>query len=83
MGYVVAVGLVAVAGLDFLLQYMSKSMLMKMALIVIAGYLIVVIVYTLVAHRIYIKKHKSARQRKKGFNHNLIKLLKMYDKERQ
>ena len=83
VGYVVAVGLAAVAGLDFILDYMSKSMLMKMAIAVIIGYLIVVVIYTVILRRIYNRRHRKARQRMRTFNYNLIKLLKMYDKERQ
>ena len=83
VGYVVAVGLAAVAGLDFILDYMSKSMLMKMAIVVIIGYLIVVVIYTVILRRIYNRRHRKARQRMRTFNYNLIKLLKMYDKERQ
>ena len=82
LGYVAVVGLVAVAALDFFLAAMSKSMLVKIAVIVVAVYLAIVILYTLIAHRIYDRKHRNARQRMRKFNHNLIELLKMYDKER-
>ena len=83
VGYAAVVGLVVMAGLDFVLDHMSKSMMMKMILVIIAVYFVVVIIYTLLTHHIYTRKHREARERMKVFNHNLIKLLKMYDKERQ
>ena len=83
IGYAAIVGLVLMAGLDVVLDNMSKSMLMKMILVIMAIYFVVVIIYTLLTHYIYSRKHREARDRLTGFNHNLIKLLKMYDKERQ
>ena len=83
VGYAAIVGLVLIAGLDFVLDNMSESMLMKMLLVIMAIYFVVVIVYTLLTQYIYFRKHREAQDRMKVFNHNLIKLLKMYDKERQ
>ena len=83
VGYVVTVGLAAVTGLDYFLDGMSKSMLMKMVIAAGIVYLIVVIFYIVISRRIYNRKHRQARQRMRTFNYNLIKLLKMYDKQRQ
>lgn len=83
VGYVVAAGLVAVAGLDYIMDHMSKSLLIKMAIAVVIGYLIVVVIYTVISHRIYNRKHRKARQRMRTFNYDLIRLLKLYDKEKQ
>jgi uncharacterized membrane protein (DUF485 family) len=83
LGYIVAVGLVALASLDYILDTMSKSMMLKMAVAVIVGYMVILVIYTLVANRIYDRKHRQARKRMRAFNHNLIKLLEMYDKEKQ
>ena len=83
VGYVAAVGLAVVAGLDFVVDNMSKGLLMKMVIAVAIGYFIVVVVYTVILRRTYNRRHRKARQRMRTFNYNLIKLLKMYDKERQ
>ena len=52
-------------------------------LIILAGYVGVVIVYCGIASHIYNEKHKKARKRVKKYNHNLIQLLKMYEKEKR
>lgn len=83
VGYAAIVGLVMIAGLDFVLDHMSKSMLMKMILVIMGVYFAVIIIYTLLTHYIYNRRHQEARERITVFNYNLIKLLKMYDKEKQ
>ena len=57
----------------------GKSTLLK----ILAGYVGVVIVYCGIASHIYNEKHKKARKRVKKYNHNLIQLLKMYEKEKR
>ncbi len=48
---------------------------------VILGYISLVIVYLIITAHIYNEKHKDARQRVKKYNHNLTRLLRMYEKE--
>lgn len=81
-GYICLIGLIAIAGMDFILANISQSMIIMMAAVIIIGYLVVVIIYTLVANHVFDRKHREARQRMKIFNHNLTRLLKMYDKEK-
>ena len=49
--------------------------------IILLGYVALVIIYLIISSFIYNEKHKKARQRVKKYNHNLTRLLKMYDKE--
>lgn len=83
IGYACIVGLLVFAGLDMILAHLSKGMIITMVLVAIMSYLVLVILYTLVASRVYDKKHRTARQRMKRFNHNLTRLLKMYEKEKR
>lgn len=83
IGYVCVVGLIVLVGLDWLIVNISKSMLITMGIACVVGYLIFVILYTLIASYLYDKRHREARQRIKRFNHNLTKLLKMYEKEKR
>ena len=83
IGYVCLIGLIAIAGMEFILAHISQSMLITMGLIIVTGYFVVVIIYTLIASHVYDRKHRAARQRMKIFNHNLTRLLKMYDKEKR
>ena len=58
-------------------------MLITAGIAVVLGYLVVVILYTIIASRLYDKRHREARQRIKRFNHDLTRLLKMYEKEKK
>ena len=83
IGYVCVIGLLALASLDWILANISKNMLITAGIAVVLGYLVVVILYTIIASRLYDKRHIEARQRIKRFNHDLTKLLKMYEKEKK
>ena len=83
IGYIGIIGLVVCSGLDWILEDLSKSKIIAMGIVAIAGYLLIVIIYTLIASRVYDKRHKEARQRMKDFNYNLTKLLKIYEKEKR
>ena len=69
--------------MDNLMEGMSNGLIIFLALIILAGYVGVVIVYCGLASHIFNEKHKKARKRVKQYNHNLIQLLKMYEKEKR
>ena len=50
---------------------------------VTVGYICVWMLILLAGFDLYNQKHKDARQRVKMYNHDLIKLLKLYEKEKQ
>ena len=81
VGYILAVALVILAGLDTLMEKMSNGALVMMIGIILLGYVALVIIYLIISSFIYNEKHKKARQRVKKYNHNLTRLLKMYEKE--
>ena len=67
--------------LDELLSNMSNTLIMMLTGMVVLGYISLVIVYAIITSHIYNEKHKDARQRVKKYNHDLTRLLKMYEKE--
>ena len=83
VGYVCVGALVALALLDILLAHMSTALLLTLALVAIVGYFALVILYALISNYVYKKKHKEAKRRLKEYNHDLIDLLKYYDRERR
>lgn len=83
VGYVCAGVLVVLAGLEDLMAKMSMGLLVTLLIGAVAGYFVTVIVFAVVTRHIYNKKHQDARQRVKLFNHDLIKLLKLYEKEKK
>lgn len=83
VGYVCAGVLVVLAGLEDLMAKMSMGLLVTLLIGAVVGYFVTVIVFAVVTRHIYNKKHQDARQRVKLFNHDLIKLLKLYEKEKK
>ncbi len=81
VGYACIAGLVVLSGLKYFMENMSVKLFVTIGIAAVVGYLAVVIIYAVITSHIYNKKHKDARQRVKRYNHNLTKLLKMYEKE--
>ena len=63
VGYICAVGLIFLAGMDNFLSSMSFGMMF--------------------ASHIFNKKHRESRQRVKKYNHDLTRLLKLYEREKR
>ena len=83
IGYACVVALVVLAMFDSLMAKMSNGLILFLLLVVFIGYVVVMCIYAGLSSFIFNRKHKQARQRVKKYNHNLIKLLKMYEKENE
>lgn len=81
VGYGCLILLAGFCVFDKLMDSMSINAMITLGIGVIIGYLAVVIVYAVTVRIIYNKKHQKARMRVKMYNHNLIRLLKIYEKE--
>ena len=81
IGYLCLVGILVLIWLDELLSNMSNTLIVMLIGMVVLGYVSLVIVYAIITNHIYNEKHKDARQRVKKYNHDLTRLLKMYEKE--
>lgn len=81
IGYVCLVALIALSSFDKLLGSMSMGFMITLFGVVVIGYLAVVIIYCVITHIIYKRKYQSARMRIKKYNHDLSRLLKLYEKE--
>ena len=83
VGYICAVGLIFLAGMDNFLSSMSFGMMFLMLGILVLVYLFLLILYGLIASHIFNKKHRESRQRVKKYNHDLTRLLKLYEREKR
>lgn len=81
IGYGCLVVLMGICLFDSLVGSISMGLLMTLGVIVVIGYLLVVIIYAVVTHTIYNKKHQKARMRVKKYNHDLARLQKIYERE--
>lgn len=81
VGYACLVFLIGVSVFDAMMEAMSMGLLVMIALAVLAGYFLVVTVYAVYSYTLYNRKHQEARRRVKGYNHSLVRLLRIYKKE--
>lgn len=81
VGYACIALLAVLGGLDSLMEKMSSALIITLGLVIIVGYVGTVIIFAVISSHVYNEKHKKARQRVKKYNHNLTRLLKMYEKE--
>ena len=83
VGYICVWMLILLAGFDLIVGHMSLLLMLIMMLVAVVGYVVILAIYAGVTSHVYNHKHKDARQRVKMYNHDLIKLLKLYEKEKQ
>lgn len=81
IGYACAIGLILLAGLDSFLGRMTGGWMLMLMGAVILGYIALVIIYGIISSHIFNKRHRESRQRVKKYNHDLARLLKMYERE--
>lgn len=81
VGYLCAIGIVVLMVLEDLLENLSNGLIVMLGGMVLLGYISLVIVYAIITNHIFDERHRDARQRVKKYNHNLTRLLRMYEKE--
>lgn len=82
VGYVIALAIGGFSYMDFLIKNVKISLIIMLIGGAVIGYFILVVSYGIGAHQAYKKKHYTARQRVKKYNRNLLRLNKMYEKEK-
>ena len=81
IGYGCLMLLIGFCLFDKLMESLSMSAVMTLGIGVVVGYFVVIIAYSVATHTMYSKKHQIARMRVKKYNHDLTRLLKIYEKE--
>lgn len=81
VGYVCVLALLGLGGFEFLVGKLSLNLAVILFVVIVIAYFIIVITYAVLANRFYDKKHKQARMRVKKYNHDLTRLLDLYEKE--
>jgi Na+/melibiose symporter-like transporter len=83
IGYFLILAILGMAFFDVILKKMSNEFLLFGIVGVVIGYVFVIVLYTVVAAHVYNVKHNKARDRVKKYNHNLVKLLKLYKRNEE
>lgn len=82
IGYVISIGLLGVMFMEELLENLTLKNGIIWTVAIVIGYILVVVIYSVIAHDFYQKKHTKARQRVKQYSHQLLVLNKLYEKEK-
>lgn len=82
VGYVIALAIGGIAFMDVLIGNVNMTFFIILAGGVVIGYIVVLFVYGIIAHETAARKHNEARQRMKKYNRDLLRLNKMYEKEK-
>ena len=83
IGYVCLLGLVFLWGMTGWMEKLNLALLIMLAAVIILGYLALLIITMTATSRICEKKHRNARMRMKRYNHGLLRLMKLYEKEKE
>lgn len=83
VGYFILLGLYLFFQAEVFLESLYNMNFLLLGVFVLVGYLVVIIIYLLVAHSIYTKRYKEARNSMKPYYLNLKKLNKIYEEEKQ
>ena len=83
VGYALIIGVLGIAFMNDLMEKISTSFLIAMGAGVLIGYIVVVLVYGIISYGFYRRQHNQARQQVKKYNRDLIKLMKMQNREKQ
>lgn len=81
IGYGCIALLIGLGAINSWLENMTLTTIFVFAAVAVIAYVVVLIVTILVTRKIAGEKHRDARMRMKRYNHGLIRLLKMYEKE--
>lgn len=81
IGYVCAVGLVFMADFEKWMDEMSMELLITVGGVLVVGYIALLVFYIIITNVVYGKRHQAARARVKKYNHDLTRLLKIYERE--
>lgn len=83
LGYAIAVGIGAVLFLEKIMEKLDLTLMIVLFACLVSGWLILIIVYGFAASSFYQRKHRNARKRVKKFNHDLTRLNRKYEREKE
>ncbi len=83
LGFVTIVGLLGIAYMDLILEGLTIERGIYLILAFIVAYVVLMIIYGIIAYCFYKKKHLSARNKIKKLGRGLEALEKMYEKEKE
>lgn len=81
IGYGCAMLLVLGWGMTGWMEKLTLALIVMLVVVILLGYLALLIITFIITSRISNRKHRDARMRMKRYNHGLLQLMKMYEKE--
>lgn len=81
IGYGCAMLLVLAWGMTGWMEKLTLALIVMLVAVILLGNLALLIITFIITSRISNRKHRDARMRMKRYNHGLLQLMKMYEKE--
>ncbi len=83
IGYGLLVGIIFIVCMDYLLGHMTGVIVLLLIGVIGFGFLFLLVLYGVITAHVFSERHKAATRRLKVYNRKLIRLLKMYKKEKR
>lgn len=83
VGYAAVLGLTVFLHIEFLISHIQSISLILLGVAAAAGYVVLLVVYLLIARKVYRKRHGRAKENARLYYMDLRRLNKLYEKERQ
>lgn len=83
LGYVIAVGIGAILFFESIMKKLNITLFVVLFASLVSGWIILMITYGFFASSFYQRKHRDARKRVKKFNHDLTRLNRKYEREKE
>lgn len=81
LGYLLFAVLVVLSCIERLMESFTIAKLIGLGAIMLIGYVVVMILYSVIAKKYFRKKHEEARERVKEYGRDLMIMEKLYEKE--
>ncbi len=82
IGYILIIGFVGVLMMDKIMNHLTIKMAFILGITAVATYIVLIIVFVIIANSFYHERYNNAKQRVKKYYRNLAHLNKMYEKEK-
>ncbi|MFV0363182.1 MAG: hypothetical protein ACK5LL_08840 [Suipraeoptans sp.] len=83
LGYILIWAMIVICLVQEISSDISFNIVVLVIIVAIGVYFVILVGYIIFANQYYTKRHKQARTRVRGFNKSLIRLLRMYEREKR
>ncbi|MDD3137485.1 MAG: hypothetical protein PHX08_00720 [Lachnospiraceae bacterium] len=83
IGYIILVAGIVVLSMDKLMNNLTMERAITIAVAIVGAYLVLIVIYGVIAGSIYHDRYNRAKQRVKKYYRHIARLNKLYEKEKR